>query len=115
MRTSVRNTLVEVSHAGDLGERTHLDAGGAHVDDEVGDALVLGHIGVGASQQDAVVGVLAERGPDLLAVDDPLVAVALGAGAQRREVAAGTGFAEQLAPQMVAAQHRAEETLLLLR
>ena len=44
----------------------------------------------------------------------PLVAVAHGARAQRREVGARSGFAEELAPRLVAAEHRLEEALLLL-
>ena len=50
------------------------------------------------------VGDLAERAPDLLAVHHVVVAVAHGAGAQRREVGAGAGLGEALAPHLVAAQ-----------
>src|SRR5262249_20766268 len=44
------------------------------------------------------VGIMRARGPDLLAVDDPVVALLLGAGAQARDVGTGGGFGEQLAP-----------------
>jgi hypothetical protein len=54
---------------------------------------------VGAGDQDAERGELRERRPDLLAVDDPLVAVALGPGAEVRQVAARARLAEQLAPE----------------
>jgi len=37
---------------------------------------VLGRIGIGADDEDAEVGVLGGRGPDLLPVDDELVAIA---------------------------------------
>ncbi len=47
-------------------------------------ALVPGSVGIGAAGQPDVVGVLDQARPHLLAVDDPLVTVALGAGAQRR-------------------------------
>ena len=87
--------------------------GSVHVDDEARDALVLGRGGVGAGQQLAPLGELAEGVPHLLAVEDPAVAVALGARGERSEVAAGVGLAEALAPDLVAAQHRAQETLLL--
>src|SRR4029450_5537541 len=53
------------------------------------------------------------RAPDLLPVDDPLVAVAHGAGPQPGEIGAGTGLAEQLAPPLAAAQERREVPLLL--
>ena len=46
-------------------------------------------------------------GPDLLAGDHPFVAVALGLGGQTGQVAAGTGLAEQLTTDDVAAVHLA--------
>ena len=52
------------------------DAGGLHVEEEVGDALVLGGLGVCPGEEDHAVGVLCAGGPDLLAVDDVVVAVA---------------------------------------
>ena len=55
-----------------------------------------------------------ERRPDLLAVHDPVVAVAHRRRPQRREVGARVGLGEPLAPDVVAAQHRGEQTALLL-
>ena len=52
---------------------------------EVGDALVLGHVGVGAGQQQAEGGLVGHARPHLLAVHDPLVAVADGGGGQAGE------------------------------
>ena len=94
--------LVEERVAGHLLERAHVDAVLEHVEGEVGDALVLGHVGVGAGQQHAEVGVLAARGPHLLAVDDPLVAVLDGPGLQAGQVRAGLRLAEELAPGLLA-------------
>ena len=68
--------LVEQGPTGHLAQRADVDARLVHVDGEVGDALVLRHVGVGAGQQHAEVGDLRARRPHLLAVDDPLVAVA---------------------------------------
>src|SRR5690349_25048042 len=48
------------------------------------------------------------RSPDLLAVDHPLVAVALGATRQRTEVGARAGLREELAAQRVAAEQPRE-------
>ena len=45
--------LVELGLAGHLVERAHLDAGRVHVDEEGRDALVLGHVGVGARDDQA--------------------------------------------------------------
>ena len=76
----------------------HLDTGLLHRDEQVRDAGVLGRVGVGAGQQEDVVGVLGLGGPHLLAVDDPLVAVELGPGLQAGQVRSGVGLAEALAP-----------------
>ena len=48
--------LVELGLAGDLAQRPDLDARGVHVDDEVGQARVLGHVGVGAGDQQGPAG-----------------------------------------------------------
>ena len=75
---------------------------------------MLGHVGIGAGDEDAEVGVVRLRRPHLLPVDDPLVAVEHGPGGQGGQVAAGARLAEQLAPQLVAPQQRPEVALLLL-
>ena len=74
----------------------------------------LRHIRVGAGEEQSPVAVMRARRPHLLAVDDPLVAVAHRSSAQTGEVGAGAGLGEQLAPDLVAVQHRRQEPLLLL-
>jgi hypothetical protein len=69
-RTSVKNTSLK-RRAGGIAA-ADLDAGRLHVDDEAGEALVLGEVGVGAADDLADVAVLGAGGPDLLAGDDPL-------------------------------------------
>jgi len=76
---------------------------------------VLGQRRVGAGQQDAVVGEVAEGRPDLLAVDAPRpVVLPLGLRAQRGEVGARRRLGEQLAPDVVGAQQPRQVALLLL-
>ena len=104
--------LVERRAAGHLAQRTHLDTRRVHVDDEAGEALVLRHVGVGAADDLADVAVLRAGRPDLLAVDDPLVAVALGPRLQTREVAARARLAEQLAGHDVAPPQRLQVSVL---
>jgi len=106
--------LVELGLAGDLPQRPHLDAGRGHVADEVGHAAVLGHVRVGAGDQDRPARLVRHGRPHLLAVDDPVVAVAHGAGAERGQVRSGARLAEQLAPDLLARPQRAQEALLLL-
>ena len=62
--------LVELRLVGDLAQRSHLDAGRVHVDDERGDALALRRVGVGAGEAPTPVGELRVARPHLLAVDD---------------------------------------------
>src|SRR5919202_189268 len=104
----------ELRAAGDLLQRAHLDARAVHVQDEVGDALVLGDAGVRPRQEHAEVGVGPEARPDLLPVDHPLVALAYGAGLEAGQVGAGIGFRVQLAPDVVGGEHAPQVALLLL-
>jgi hypothetical protein len=85
-----------------------------HVDDEVGQALVLRLLGIGAHDERAEPADVRQRRPDLLAVDDPLVAVPDRARRQAGDVGAGARLREQLAPDLLAGEQRAEVALLLL-
>ena len=89
----------------------------AHVDDERGQPVgALRRLVArrGARQQQHQVGVLGAAGPDLLAVDDVVVALALGEGAQRGGVGAAgrLGDAERLQAQFAGGDLR--QVLLLL-
>ena len=105
-RTSVKNTSLKLAPPVIWRSGRISTPGRLHVDDEAGEALVLGQVGVGAGDDLADVAVVGARGPHLLAGDDPLVAVALGLGLQAGEVAAGARLAEELAADDVAAVHR---------
>ncbi len=87
-----------------LFEGPHLDARRVHVDEEVGDAAMLRLVEVGSCEEDAEVAVVGSRGPHLLPVDDPLVAVSHRSGGQPGEIAPCARLAEELAPHLVAAQ-----------
>src|SRR5690606_15361668 len=63
---AVEEHLEELGLAADVGQRPHLDAGLAHGDEEVRDALVLGGVGVGTGEQHGVVGLIGPGRPDLL-------------------------------------------------
>ena len=84
--------LVEVRRARDLLDAPGLDARRLHGQEEEGEALVLGRLGIAARDQDGPVRPVRARGPDLLPVDHPVVAVALGARAEaaRSEPAPGS-------------------------
>ena len=74
-----------------------------HVEQDEADAVMLLGRGVGAHQAKDPVGVVGIARPDLLAVDDVIVAVALGAGLQGGEVRSGVRLGVALAPADLAA------------
>ena len=105
--------LVEFGFAGDLEERSHLDTGRLHVHEERRHPLVLGDVGVRARHNEPERRDVRQRGPDLLSVEKPLLAVALGAGRQPGDVRSRTGLAEQLAPDLLVREEWTEVALLL--
>ena len=94
-------------------EWAHLDSFLVHVEHEVGQAMVLRHVPVRACEQEAVVGVVGAGGPHLLAVDEKVVAVAIGTGCGAGEVGAAARFAEELAPSVFAGEDAAQESCLV--
>src|SRR5690606_19123206 len=64
-------------------------------------------------QQQPPIGAVRAARPDLLAVDDELVALQHGTGAQAGEVRARVWLGEELAPDLVGSQDVPQEALLL--
>ena len=75
---------------------------------------MLGRIDIGAGRDPAPVGEVGAGGPDLLAVDHVVVAVAHGAGLEGGEVAAGARLAVEGAPPLLGARDRRDVLSLLL-
>ena len=111
---SVEEDLVEVRVSVHLPQGPHIDAGSGHVDRERGDAGVLGDVDVAARQAEAPPRVVRATAPHLLAREAPHVAVALGARREVREVGAGAGLGEQLAPDLLTGADRGEPACALL-
>ena len=76
--------------------------------------LCLRRVGIGAGQREDVVGEVAGRRPDLLAVEDPLVAVERGPQGEAAEVRAGVRLGVPLAPAVGAGQDARQVVRLLL-
>ena len=110
----VEEDLVEGVGAGHVDQRADGDPGSVHRADEVRDPLVLRARRARCGPAGSRVGLVGVAGPHLLALDHPLVAVELGPGGQRRQVGAGAGLAEQLAPDLLGGQQRQQVALLLL-
>ena len=94
--------LVEMPVAVEQHERAHGDPRRLHIDQQIADAVVLRRVGVGAHQEETPVGEMRARGPDLLPVDDEMVALVDGAGAQTGEIGAGARPGIALTPDLVA-------------
>ncbi len=69
--------------------------------------------GIGAGEQETTLRVEAAARPHLLPVDDPAFPVEHGAGREVREVGAGVGLGEQLAPDLGAGADPGEPSALL--
>ena len=110
----VEEELTELGVAGDLRHRAHVDAVGLHVDDQHRDALVLGAVRLRARENAAPARVLAPRDPGLGAVQHEVVVLLGRARAQRREVRAGLGLAEALAPDLLGGEDRGDVPPALL-
>jgi hypothetical protein len=107
--------LVELGLVGELAQRADLDAGPGHVQAEVGEAGVLGHVRVGAGEQQAPARRVRDGRPHLLPGDPPVLTVG-GTdrpGREARQVGAGARLAEQLAPHLLAGPQRPQPALLL--
>ncbi len=108
--------LAEVPVAGHVGDgRDRRRPGVCRSTIELGQPGVGRRVGVGAGDEVAPVGVGRAARPDLGAVDDPVVAVALGPGADRRHVAAGVGLAHADRPGRRAGDDVGQEAPPLLR
>src|SRR3546814_14018752 len=90
--------LAEVVVAGHVHDRLDGDAGGVHVDDQLGHALVGAGIGVGAGDEVDPIGRLGAGVPDLLPVHHEVVAVTTCSGADGCHVGAGVGLGLTHAP-----------------
>ena len=111
---TVEEHVVEPRSAVHLADGPHFDAGRAHVDDEAGEPLVLGHVRVGPDDDHPPPAEVGAGIPGLLSVDDPVRAVASRPGQESGDVGPGPGLAEELAPDFVAAGHLREMAPLLL-
>src|SRR5436309_8240939 len=109
----VEEDLADLGRAGQLAERADRDARALHIENEVGEAAVLGQRRVGAGEQDRPPGELRVARPHLLAGHHEPVAVGLRAGAERGQVAARAGLAEELAPDLLGREDGREEAALL--
>ena len=75
---------------------------------------MLGSRAIRAHKQQTPIRQLRKARPNLLTVDDEVVAVADGLGAERGQVAAGVRLRKSLTPNLLAGENRRQVTFLLL-
>ena len=105
--------LVGFAHDRDVADADEARRIGWH--EQHGGALVGGGVGLGHGHDDRKGGAVGRRGEPLVAVDDVVIAVEDGAGAELGGVTAGrVGLGHREAAAHFAAHQRAQETILLL-
>ena len=111
----VEELFAELGGAVDLRDAPQRDARAVDGHQEHRQALVLGHVPVGAGQHQAVVGGKRAGAPRLRAVDDPVVGHAVGAGDHPGQVRSTAGFrqATAQAPRRRAAQPKCVAVFVL--
>ena len=93
--------LIGLVVAVDGDDRPDRDARRFHVHEQVGDSRLLLGVRVGAHQQEAPVGVMGGGGPELLPVDDVVIALEARLRAQRGEIGTRAGLRKALAEPIV--------------
>ena len=109
----VEEGLAEGALAADQRDRPGRDPLGGHVDQYEGDAQMFGGVRVGPDQAEDPVGLVGIGGPDLLAVDDPVVAAILRPGLKTRQIGPRARFGIALAPADFATHDFGQKMLLL--
>jgi len=114
-----RHAHVGEEHLGEAGAPVELDDRPgfnpvrSHVDRDERDARVPRRLGVGSHEREDPVGERTVGRPDLLTVDDEILALANRASLETREVAPGVGFGEALGPHVFGREDAPDPTLLL--
>jgi hypothetical protein len=109
----VEELLAELERAVHLADLLDRDAGLMDLQDEHGEAAVLGHIPVGAGEAHRVVARERGRTPDFGAVQPELVAVAIRSGETASQIGPARGLGQELHPQLLATQDRRQVARLL--
>jgi len=107
--------LAEMTIGRHVLDRPHFDPGSVHRHDDFADTGVRRTLLRRPTDQVTELADFAEACPDLLAVDDELVALAHGSGLQTCEIAAGVGLAHSDAPRRFTGDDARKEGRLLIR
>ena len=112
---TVEEDLVELAGPGQLADRPDRDPRLAHRHEQHRQPAAAPRTWLGPGQHEAPVGDVRQRCPDLLAGDLPVVTGKPSGRGDRRQVRAGAGLGESLAPQLGHRRDGGQETAPLLR
>ena len=93
----------------------HFNAWCIHRHNDFANARMWRSVAACAANEIAIIGIGTKAGPNLLTVDNPLIAIVFGKSFQRCEVASGIGFAHADAPRCFTGQDARQEFFLLFR
>ena len=111
----IKKHLIEAALAGHLDQRPYGDAGAFHIDQQIAEALMLGRVGIGPTQQGGEVGAVSVGGPDLGTVDQEVVAPVNRPRLHCGQVGAVVGLGQALAPDFFSRRNPGDIALLLFR
>ena len=109
----VEEELADLVLAGQIQNRTHRDARRVEIDDQTAQPAMFRRAGIGAHQGKHPLRVMSPGLPDLVAVDDEVIAVETRGCFHRREVGSRIGFGIALRPFHLGAQNSGQMVRLL--
>src|SRR5689334_5284677 len=101
---AVEEDLVELRLAVHLSERSHVDAGATHGENEARQPAAALFRRSRSSEEECEIGVVRAARPHLLTLYTPATGDRVGSGREPAEVGTGSGLREELTPKLVAAQ-----------
>ena len=107
--------LVEVCRTGHIDKWAYFDAGRIHREQDIGDAMMLLGIRISSDETEHHVGLARRGGPDLLTIDDEVIAILDCARAQRRKIRSRARLRIPLAPDQLSLERPLNVRLFLFR
>ena len=108
-----KKDLVERGVVIHLPQGLHVHGILGHINQEIGQPLMLGHVPIRARQQQSPFGMMGRCGPNFLTIDDPLIFLEIRPRRGSSQIGTAARFAEQLAPSILTGQNAAQEFFLM--
>src|SRR5258706_413815 len=108
-----KDFVVFILGAAHVDDWTYRYPGSIHVDEEFRETRMFCKVGIGACDQNSDLRFMSQRGPDLVATNNVVVAIASRGRPKCAEIRTTRGFAEQHAPDLLERQRRRKKPLPL--